>query len=68
MASSWFETGRIEVSPSYGLIHANGRRVAYRQVGLITSDSFEVEEVVNTDVTPIVWADTNSATIAIYGK
>ncbi len=68
MASSWFEAGRVEVCLSYGLIHADGRHVAYRQVGLITSDSFEVEEVVNTDVTPIVWADTNSATVAIYGK
>ncbi len=68
MASSWFEAGRIEERLSYGLIHADGRRVAYRQVELITFDSFEVEEVVNTDVAPIVWADTNSATIAIYGK
>ncbi len=68
MASSWFEAGRIEVSPSYGLIHANGRRVAYRQVELITFDSLEVKEVVNTDVTPIVWADTSYAAVAIYGK
>ncbi len=68
MASSWFETGRVEERLSYGLIHANGRRVEYRQVEFITSDSFEVEEVVNTDVAPTVWADTNSATVAIYGK
>ncbi len=68
MSSRWFETGRVEERLSYGLIHADGRRVAYRQVGLITSDSFEVKEVFHTDVTPIVWADTNSATVAIYGE